>query len=265
MKIVVIGGRGLTGARLVAALVAEGHETVAASRTTGVDTVTGAGLPEALAGADAVVDVTNPPSFEADAALDFFSASARILSAAEYDAGVSHHVVLSIVGVDRLTGSGYMRAKAHQEAVARSAPVPCTLLRATQFFEFVPTIAEVSTEDDRARLPPVLTQPIAVDDVVAALARTVVAAAVNGARELAGPTCWRLDNLARRILAARGDAREVVADPKASYFGTTVDDTSLTPGHDPELQALEIAPTTLDAWLDTASSSPRGGLPGRTQ
>lgn len=244
MKIVVIGGSGLIGGKLVTLLRAAGHETVAAAPSTGVDTVTGEGLAGALTAADVVVDVANAPSFADGAALAFFQSAGRNLAAAEVTAGVRHHVALSIVGVDRMAGADYMRAKLAQEELVRGSGVPWTIVRATQFFEFTQAIAESGADGDTVRLPPALMQPIAADDVAATLAAVAVAEPVNGTVELAGPERIGMDELARRVLAARGDHRKVIADPQAGYFGAQVDDASLVPAGE-----SRIGEVTLDAWL----------------
>ena len=244
MKIVVIGGSGLIGTKLVNKLRESGHEALAASPSSGVNTLTGVGLSEALEGAAAVVDVTNSPSFEDAAVLNFFETSTRNLLRAEADAGVGHHVALSVVGADRIPDSGYMRAKVVQEALIRSAKVPYTIVRATQFFEFLGAIAGSSTDGGKVRLPPVRMQPIAADDVVAALADVTVGTPVNGIVELAGPESLPLDELVRRFLSATGDSRPVIADAHARYFGAQVNDSSLTPGDN-----ARIGSTRFERWL----------------
>src|SRR5262245_43193533 len=244
MKIVVIGGSGLIGTKLVNKLRDSGHEALAASPTSGVNTLTGAGVAEALKGARVVVDVTNSPSFEDTAVLNFFQTSARNLLPAELVAGVRHHVALSVVGADRLPDSGYMRAKVAQEALIRSAKVPYTIVRATQFFEFVSGIAQSATEGQTVRLPPALMQPIAADDVAAALAAVAVGTPVNGIVEVAGPEPLPMDELVRRFLRANRDTRKVTTDVHARYFGTEVNDQSLTPGATPRLGRIG-----LEDWL----------------
>jgi uncharacterized protein YbjT (DUF2867 family) len=244
MKIVVIGGTGLIGSKLVTKLRKAGADALAASPDTGVDTLTGEGLAEAVSGAEVVVDVSNAPAWEDAAVLNFFQTSARNLLAAEAAAGVSHHVALSVVGTDRLPDSGYFRAKVAQEEVIKTSPVPYTILRATQFFEFIGRIADSSADGDTVRLPPALVRPEAADDVAAALAAIAASSPVNGTIELAGPETFRLDEIARRVLSAKGDERPVVADTEARYFGAKVDDRSLTPGENPR-----IAPTRFDDWL----------------
>ena len=248
MKIIVIGGSGLIGRKLVAILNGQGHEAVAASPSSGVNALTGEGLSEALAGADVVVDVSNSPSFEDGAVLEFFETSTRNLLAAEAAAGVGHHVALSVVGADRLPNSGYMRAKVAQEGLIKSGGVPYTILRATQFFEFVGGIAQAAADGDVIHLPPALMQPVASDDVAAALARVAVAKPLNGMAELAGPEPIRQDEFVRRYLAANNDSRKVVTDAEARYFGAVLDDRSLTPGEGPMLGA-----TRFGDWLGLAA------------
>ena len=244
MKIVVIGGNGLIGKKLVNRLRASGNDAVPASPASGVDVLTGAGLAEVLKGAQVVVDVTNSPSFEDTAVLNFFQTSARNLLPAETAAGVGHHVALSVVGADRLPDSGYMRAKVAQEKAIKAATVPYTIVRATQFFEFIGGIADGSTEGKTVRLPPALMQPMAADDVAAALADISVGRPLNATIEVAGSEAIRMDELARRFLSAKRDPREVSTDVNVRYYGTEVDDRSLTPGENPR-----IAPTRLEDWL----------------
>jgi len=244
MKIVVIGGTGLIGKKVVTNLRQHGHEVVAASPSSGVNTVTGEGLAQALAGAQVVVDVANAPSWEDNAVLEFFETSGRNLLAAEAAAGVGHHVALSVVGTDRLLASGYFRAKMAQEKLIKASPIPYTIVRATQFFEFVSGIAQTATEGKTVRLPPVLMQPIAAGDVAAVVAEVALAEPLNGTFEVAGPETIRQDDLVRQFLTATGDARTVVTDPKALYYGITVNDQSLAPGDHPR-----IGPTRFDDWL----------------
>ena len=244
MKIVVIGGTGLIGSKLVEKLRASGHDALAASPDSGVDVLTGDGLAEALEGADVVVDVANAPAWEDAAVMDFFQTASRNLLAAEATAGVGHHVALSVVGADRLSESGYMRAKVAQEETVRAGSVPYTILRATQFFEFIGRIADSSMNGDSVHLPPALIQPESADDVAAALAEVAVNAPVNGINELGGPEQFRLDELAQRFLSANNDPRRVIADAHARYFGAELDDHSLTPGSN-----ARIAPTRFEDWL----------------
>ena len=244
MKIVVIGGSGLIGSKLVNKLREDGHDALAAAPDSGVDIITGKGLAEALEGAQVVVDVANAPAWDDAAVLDFFRTSSRNLLAAETAAGVGHHVTLSVVGTDRLPESGYLRAKAAQEEVVKAGPVPYTIVRATQFFEFIGRIADSSTDGDTVRLPPALVQPEAADDVAGTLADVAVGAPLNDTVELAGPEAFRLDELARRLLNARDDPRQVTADVHARYFGAQLEDRSLTPGDD-----ARIAPTRFEDWL----------------
>jgi uncharacterized protein YbjT (DUF2867 family) len=247
MKIVVIGGSGLIGKKLVGNLRQQGHDVLAASPSSGVNAVTGQGLAAALAGARVVVDVANSPSFEDQAVMAFFQASGRNLLAAEAAAGVGHHLALSVVGTDRLQASGYFRAKLVQEELIKAAAIPYTIVRATQFYEFVGAIAQFSTEGQTVRLPPALTQPIVSDDVAAALADIAVAKPLNGTIELAGPEPIRMDDLVRRFLTANRDPRQVVTDPQAPYYGTPVNDQSLVPSAKPR-----IGPTRFDDWLKRA-------------
>ena len=244
MKIVVIGGTGLIGSRLVAKLHLQGHEAVAASPESGVNTLTGEGLAEALHGADVVVDVSNSPSFEDAAVMEFFKTSTGNLLAAEAAAGVGHHVALSVVGTERLTESGYFRAKIAQEQLIRGSSIPYSIVHATQFFEFVKSIAAAATEGDTVRLAPVLIQPMAADDVARAVEQVAVGAPVNGVVEVAGPEQFRLDELIRRGLSAGNDPREVVADPGARYFGARLGERTLVPGAGARLGA-----TRFEDWL----------------
>lgn len=245
MKIVVIGGTGLIGSKLVQKLRDKGHEAVAASPDTGVNTLTGAGLDDVLQGASVVVDVSNSPSFEDEAVLKFFQTSTRNLLAAEAKAGVKHHVALSVVGTERLSESGYFRAKIAQEALIRSASIPYSIVHATQFFEFVKSIAGEATHGNQVRLAPVFIQPMAADDVAAALCAVVVGAPVNGTVEIAGPERLRLDELIRRGLRARNDPREVIADPQARYFGALLSEATLIPG-----DGARLGQTRFETWLD---------------
>jgi uncharacterized protein YbjT (DUF2867 family) len=248
MKIVVIGGTGLIGSKLVEKLRRDGHDPLAASPDTGVNALTGEGLAEALEGAQVVVDVANAPAWDDAAVLDFFKTSSRNLLAAETAAGVGHHVTLSVVGTDRLPDSGYFRAKAAQEDLVKSGPVPYTILRATQFFEFIGRIADSGTDGDTVRLSPALVQPEAADDVASTLADVALGAPLNDTVELAGPEAFRLDELARRLLSAKDDPRQVTADVHARYFGVELDDQSLIPGDD-----ARIAPTRFEDWLSRSA------------
>jgi len=244
MKIVVIGGSGLIGTKLVNRLRQKGHEVAPASPNSGVNTITGEGLAEALAGAQVVVDVANSPSFEDKAVLEFFETSGRNLLSAEAAAGVGHHVALSVVGADRLPDSGYLRAKLAQENLIKASKIPYTILRSTQFFEFVSGIAQSATEGQTVRLSPAHLQPIVSDDVADALADVTLGAPVNSTIELAGPERIGLDELVRRFLSAKHDARQVVADVHARYFGAELNDQSLTPGKNPRIGA-----TRFEDWL----------------
>jgi uncharacterized protein YbjT (DUF2867 family) len=248
MKIVAVGGTGLIGTKLVQNLRKQGHEVVAASTSTGVNTLTGDGLAESLAGAEVVVDVANSPSFEDKAVLEFFQTSGRNLLAAETAAGVRHHVALSVVGTDRLLASGYFRAKMAQENLIKASNIPYTIVRATQFFEFVGAIAESAPAGQSVRLPPALMQPVASDDVAAVLATVAVEKPWNRTIELAGPEPIRMDELVRRFLTANGDERRVTTDIHALYFGTKVNDQSLTPREHPR-----IGPTRFEDWLASRS------------
>ena len=247
MKIVVIGGTGLIGTKVVANLRKQGHELVAASPNTGVNTMTGEGLAQALAGAQVVIDLSNSPSFADEAVMAFFTTSGRNLLAAETAAGVGHHIALSVVGSDRLTQSGYLRAKVAQEDLVKSSGIPYTIIRSTQFFEFLGGIAQSATDGQTVRLSPAHLQPIASDDVAAAVTEAATRAPANGVMELAGPERIGLDDLVRRYLAAKLDARKVVTDVHARYFGTELDDRSLTPGDNPH-----IGTTTFQDWLGHA-------------
>lgn len=248
MKIVVIGGTGLIGSKLMAMLGAQGHEAVAASPKTGVNTLTGEGLADVLDGADVVVDVSNSPSFEDAAVLEFFQTSTRNLLTAEAEAGVGHHVALSVVGSDRMPDSGYLRAKLAQEKLIADSKIPYSLVRATQFFEFVQGIVDAATDGDTVRLAPVLIQPIAADDVATAVAEVAVGAPTNDVVEVAGPEQFRLDELGRSVLAARHDPRSVVTDPAARYFGATLGERSLVPA-----DGARVARTRLDDWRAQAA------------
>jgi uncharacterized protein YbjT (DUF2867 family) len=241
MKIVVIGGTGLIGSKLVAILRAQGHEVMAASPDSGVNTITGQGLAEALKGATVVVDVSNSPSFEDTAVMNFFQTSTRNLLAAEAASGVRHHVALSIVGSERMPDSGYMRAKVAQETLIKGSSVPFSIVHSTQFFEFVKSIAAAATDGNRVRIAPVLFQPIASDDVAIAVSRIVVDSPVNGTVEIGGPERLRFDEFIRQGLSAQNDSREVVADPHARYFGTELTERSLVPGDVAQLGKIRFA------------------------
>ena len=246
MKIVVIGGTGLIGSKLVEKLQRAGHEPLAASPDTGVNTITGKGLTEALEGARVVVDVSNAPGMDDAAVLDFFQTSSRNLLAAEAAAGVNHHVVLSVVGADRLPDSGYLRAKVAQEEAVKAGMVPYTIVRASQFFEFIGPLADSNSTGEVIHLAPVLVQPESADDVAATLADIALNEPVNGIVELGGPEQFRLDELARRVLEAKKDERLVEADVHARYFGAVLDERSLTPESN-----ARIAPTRFEDWLAT--------------
>ncbi len=247
MKIVVIGGTGLIGSKLVANLSALGHEAVAAAPNTGVNTLTGEGLAEVLKGAQVVVDVSNSPSFEDAAVLNFFQTSTRNLLSSEAAAGVDHHVALSIVGTDRLPDSGYMRAKVAQEKLIKESSIPYSIVRATQFFEFVNRIADSFTDGNTVRVPPVSFQPMAADDVASEVGRVAIGPPVKGIVEVAGPEHFRFDELVQRGLNARKDPREVVADPQARYFGTELSERSLVPDSDD----VQLGETRFEDWLST--------------
>jgi len=229
MKIVVIGGSGLIGSKVVSKLREAGHEVVAASPASGVNTITGEGLAEALKGAQVVLDVANAPSFEDKAVLEFFETSGRNLLAAEAVAGVKHHVALSVVGTQRLGESGYFRAKIAQEELIRGGSIPYSIVHATQFFEFIKSIAAAATDGNEVHLPPALFQPMAADDVASGVARVAEGPPLNAIVEIAGPEQFRLDELIRGVLRERNDPREVITDPKASYFGITPKERTLLP------------------------------------
>ena len=248
MKIVVIGGTGLIGSKLVKLLRARDQEVLAASPDSGVNTLTGVGLAEALVGAEVVVDVSNSPSFEDAAVLKFFQTSTGNLLAAEAAAGVQHHVALSIVGAERLPQSGYLRAKVAQENLIKASGIPFSILRSTQFSEFMGRIADSATEGNVVRLPTAYVQPIVSDEVVAALADVVLGTPLNGTVEVAGPEKFRLDELVRRVLRTKSDARQVQGDSLAQYFGTELADDSLVPLAPP----LRLGKTRFEAWFGTA-------------
>jgi uncharacterized protein YbjT (DUF2867 family) len=251
MKIVVIGGSGLIGSKLVALLRGRDHEVIAASPASGVNTLTGEGLPEALRGAQVVVDVANSPSFEDQAVLEFFQTSGRNLIAAERTAGVKHHVALSVVGTDRLAESGYFRGKIAQEKLIRESGIPYTIVHSTQFFEFLGSIAQAATEGQQVRLSTAFIQPIAPDDVAAAMADAACGQPANGVVEIAGPERVRLTDLVQRFLTRTHDSRTVVGDPQARYFGAVLHDDTLVPGANPRIGALGF-----DAWF-ALPKSPR--------
>ena len=244
MKIVVIGGSGLIGSKVVARLAEHGHDPLAASPDSGVDTMTGEGLAQALEDAEVVVDVSNSPSLEGEAALEFFTTSTRNLLAAGKPAGVGHHLALSVVGTERLLESGYFRAKLAQEQLIKESGIPYSIVHATQFFEFVKSIADAATDGTTVRLSPALIQPIAADAVASAVVRTAVGEPIYGTIEIAGPEQFGLDELIRKGLSFRGDPREVVADPKARYFGALLGERTLLPSAD----ALILDPR-FEAWL----------------
>lgn len=244
MKIVVIGGTGLIGSKVVAKLREHGHEAVAASPESGVNTLTGEGLPRVLDRAAVVVDVSNSPSFDDDVAMKFFQTATSNLLAAEAGAGVRHHVALSVVGTERLVEMGYFRAKLEQERLIKESSIPHTIVRAAQFFEFVKSIAGAATDGGTVRVPPVLIQPMAADDVASAVASIAVGAPVHGTVEIAGPVQMRLDAFIRRGLEANKDPRNVVADPGAGYFATHPSERALLPEHDARLSALSF-----EQWL----------------
>jgi uncharacterized protein YbjT (DUF2867 family) len=246
MKIVILGGSGLIGKKLGARLREGGHTVVAASPSSGVNALTGEGLAEALQGAQVVVDVSNSPSFEAAAVLNFFQTSTRNLLAEASAAGVGHLVALSVVGADRSPDSGYLRAKVAQESAIQAGAIPYTIIRATQFFEFIGSIADAYTDGDVVRVSPVLMQPIAADDVAAALADVAVSAPANQVLDLAGPEPLRLDELVRRLFIAKQDARRTTTDVNADYFGAKVDDQSLRP-----IGSSLTGPTHFADWLNS--------------
>lgn len=247
MKIVVIGGSGLIGSKLVARLMQQGHVVVAASPKTGVNAVTGEGLADALAGADVVVDVANAPSWEPAAVLEFFQRSSQNLAAIEAAASVKHHVALSIVGTDRSPDIAYFRAKLAQETIVKASPIPYSIVRATQFFEFLGAIAETGAADGRIVVPSALFQPIASDDVVASLADVATARPLNGTIDIAGPEKAPFNEFVARRLKASGDSRPVVGDANAPYYGSPIADTSLVP-----LGEARLGKTPLATWLATA-------------
>ena len=248
MKIIVIGGTGLIGTKVVKNLREKGHEAVAASPSKGINSVTGEGLAEALVGAQVVVDVANAPSWEDKAVLEFFETSGRNLLAAEVAAGVGYHVALSVVGTDRLLASGYFRAKMAQENLIKASSIPYTIVRSTQFFEFVSGIAQLATEGQTVRLPAAMMQPIVSDDVADVVVDVALAKPLNSTIDLAGPEPIRMDELVRQFLSANGDARKVITDARALYYGINVNDQSLTPGENSRLGT-----TRFSDWLSRAA------------
>lgn len=244
MKIVVIGGTGLIGSKLVEDLREQRHEAIAASPNSGVNSVTGEGLAQALNGASVVVDVSNSPSWEDSAVMNFFETSTRNLLATEATAGVGHHVALSVVGTDRLSESGYFRAKIAQEKLIRASTIPYSIVHATQFFEFLKGLADISMEGGRVHLPHVLFQPMAADDVASGVAAIALGAPQNGTIEIGGPEQFRIDDLVRRRLASLKDSREVIADPKALYAGAKLSEKTLVPG-----DGARLGRTTFESWL----------------
>ena len=249
MKIVVIGGTGLVGSKLVHALDEHGHDAVAAAPSTGVNTFTGEGLPEVLAGASVVVDVSNSPTLD-DAAMDFFQTATTNLLNAEKDAGVKHHVALSVVGTDRLAPqSGYFQAKLLQEELISAGPIPFSIVHATQFFEFIKTLADSATVGDTVRMPPALFQPMASADVAEGVAIAALNEPVNGITEIAGPEAFSLPDAIRTALTARGDTREVVADPNARYWGIELEERTLVPG-----AGATLFDTRLEEWILEAAA-----------
>jgi len=267
MKIVVIGGTGLIGSKLVSKLREHGHEAVAAAPNTGVNTLTGEGLAEALKNASVVADVSNSPSWEDAAVLNFFETSTRNLLGYEAAAGVRHHVALSVVGTERLAESGYFRAKIAQEKLITESPIPYTIVRATQFFEFVKGIADISMVDGKAHVPPVLFQPMAADDVASGVAKVAVGNPENAIVEIGGPEKFRMDELVRLRLASLKDSREVVADPNALYSGAKINDRTLVPGDN-----ARLGETRFEVWLSqsaapitTASPQPAANAVGATR
>jgi uncharacterized protein YbjT (DUF2867 family) len=251
MKIVVIGGSGLIGSKLVAKLREDGHEAVAASPDSGVNTLTGEGLAEVLKGASVMVDVSNSPSWEDAAVMNFFETSTRNLVKSEAAAGVKHHVALSVVGTDRLAESGYFRAKIAQEKLIKESSIPYSIVHATQFFEFLKGLAEISMVGDKVHLPPVLFQPMAADDVASGVAKVAVSPPINDIVEIAGPEQFRVDELVRRRLASLKDSPEVIADPNARYAGAKLGERTLVPGKEARLGETRFAD-----WLKSPASQP---------
>ena len=252
MKIVVIGGTGLIGSKLVSKLRDQEHEAVAAAPNTGVNTLTGEGLAEVLKGASVVVDVSNSPSWDDAAVLKFFETSTRNLLSYEATAGVGHHVALSVVGTDQLSESGYFRAKIAQEKLIKASSIPYTIVRATQFFEFLKALADISMVGDKVHLPAVLFQPMAADEVASGVARVAVGAPVNSMVEIGGPEQFRIDELVRRRLASLKDPREVIADPKALYSGAKLSERTLLPGNN-----ARLSETRFETWLTQSAGAAR--------
>jgi uncharacterized protein YbjT (DUF2867 family) len=259
MKIVVIGGTGLIGSKLVNKLREHGHEAVAAAPNTGVNTLTGEGLAEVMKGTSVVVDVSNSPSWEDAAVLKFFETSTRNLLTYEAAAGAGHHVALSVVGTDRLSESGYFRAKIAQEKLIKESSIPYSIVHATQFFEFLKGLADISSVGDKVHLPHVLFQPMAADDVASALARIAVAQPVNGIVEIGGPEQFRIDELVRRRLASLKDPREVIADPNARYSGAKISEKTLVPGDN-----ARLGETRFETWLTQSAAQIPSGHPQPT-
>jgi uncharacterized protein YbjT (DUF2867 family) len=264
MKIVVIGGTGLIGSKLVTKLTALGHEAVPAAPNTGVNTLTGDGLAEVLNGAEVVVDVSNSPSFEDSAVMNFFQTSTRNLLSYEATARVGHHVALSVVGSERLPDSGYMRAKVAQEKLIKEGPIPYTIIHATQFFEFAKRIADEATVDNSVRLPPVLFQPMAADDVASALCKVAISAPLNGTLEIAGPESFRFDDFIRQRLAALNDPREVIADPHTKYFGAELTARSIVPDEGAQLGETRFADWLRQPANQVPSPKPQSAIAGST-
>ncbi|HET9167010.1 MAG TPA: SDR family oxidoreductase [Candidatus Angelobacter sp.] len=248
MKIVVIGGTGLIGSKLVNKLREQGHEAIAAAPNTGVNTITGEGLAEALKGATVVVDVSNSPSWDDAAVLNFFETSTRNLLTHEAAAGVGHHVALSVVGTDQLAESGYFRAKIAQEKLIKNSSIPYSIVHATQFFEFLKGLADISMDGNKVHLPPVLFQPMAADDVASGVAVIALGKPINGTVEIGGPEEFRMDDLVRRRLAALKDPREVIADPKALYSGAKIGERTLVPGNH-----AQLGKTRFETWLNQSA------------
>ena len=250
-KVVVIGGTGLIGSKVVQDLNEKGFDAVAAAPNTGVNTLTGEGLAEALEGASVVVDVSNSPSFEEKAVMDFFTSSTGNLLKYEQEAGVKHHVALSVVGTERLTDSPYMRAKVAQEKLIKESPIPYTIIHATQFFEFIKGIADAATDGDTARIPAASIQPMAADDVAAEVSAIATSDPENGTIEIGGPEVFRIEDIVQKRLKAQDDTRNVVSDPKATYFGALLSDKELLPG-----PGARLSTTRFDEWLRTTTFPP---------